>query len=64
MKVSFKFKVLIYTLLNVTTFFFSAVAAIQGSMSLQRGLFIYLASALWINFLSWAWFRMKDKGQL
>jgi hypothetical protein len=64
MKVSVKYKVLGYSIMNFSTLFFSATAAIQGRMSIQWGLIIYLASALWINLLVWVWFRMKDKGSL
>jgi hypothetical protein len=61
MKLSLKQRVLIYTVMNFGTFFFSAIAAIQGRMSLERGLIIWLASALWINSLLWYSFKMRDK---
>jgi hypothetical protein len=64
MKITRRFKVLIYTVMNISTFSFSALAAIQGQMSIQRGLIIYLASALWINLLFWYVFRMNDKRSL
>jgi hypothetical protein len=63
-KVSFGVKVLVYVVMNLSTFFFSAIAAIQGRMSIQWGLIIYLASAFWINLMVWGWFKMKDKGSL
>ena len=61
MMISVKQKVLSYTVINISTFFFSATAAIQGQMSFQRGFIIYLASSLWINLLFWYVFRMNDK---
>lgn len=61
MKISRRFKVLIYAVMNISTFFFSATATIQEQMSLQRGLIIYLASAVWINLLFWYVFRMSDR---
>jgi len=64
MKVSFKVKLLCYTVLNISTLFFSCIAFIEGEMSIQRGLIIYLASAFWINIIVWFWFRMKGKGSL
>ena len=60
-KVSLKFKVLCYTVMNFSTFFFSATAAIQERMSLQRGLIIYLAAAACINLFFWYAFRSSDK---
>jgi hypothetical protein len=61
MKSSRRFKMLIYVVMNISTFFFSAIAAIQEQMSIQRGLIIYLASAFWINLLLWYVFRTSDR---
>lgn len=61
MKVSLRQKVLTYTVLNFSTVFFSAVAAIQGQMSVQWALVIYLLSTLWMNLLVLYVFRMNDK---
>lgn len=63
-KVSIKLKVVCYTVLNVSTFFFSAVTAIQEQMSLPWAITTCLASAAWINFLLWLLFRMKEKRSL
>jgi len=60
-KVSVKTKVLTYTVMNFSTFFFSATAAIEGQMSLQRGLIIYVASAASINLFFWYVFRANDR---
>ena len=60
MKVSARQKVISYTVMNISTLFFTAIAAIQGRMSIQWSLIIYLASALWINSLFWFVFRMND----
>jgi hypothetical protein len=54
-------KVLVYVVINISLPFVSAYASIQGHMSIQRGLIIYLASAFWINLLLWYLFRMSDR---
>jgi hypothetical protein len=61
MKVNLKYKVLCYVVMNLSTLFFSVIAAIQGQMTIQWGLIIYLASAVWINFFFWFVFKMNDK---
>jgi len=63
MKVSVKVKAFCYVGMNFGVLFFSFVCLVQG-VSTQRSLIIYLASAVWINLMLWAGFRMRDKGTL
>lgn len=54
-------KMLVYVVINISLPFISAYASIQGHLSIQRGLLIYLTSAFWINLLFWYAFRMSDR---
>ena len=60
-KFSFNYKALCYVVANLSAPVFVAVVAIQGSLSIQTGLIIYVVSAAWINFLFWFLFRIRDK---
>ncbi len=63
MKVSGKVKAFCYVGMNFGVLFFSIVGLIDG-VSAERSLIILLASAVWINFMLWLGFRIREKGSL
>ena len=63
MKVSGKVKAFCDVGMNVGVLFFSIVGLIDG-VSAERSLIILLASAVWINFMLWLGFRIREKGSL
>ena len=62
MKISPKFKVFIYVVMNIGILIWYGIIALQN-VSPRNGLIILLASAVWMNVLLWFLFRMREKNQ-
>jgi hypothetical protein len=60
MKVSLKVKAFCYAMANLSLIGLCGMQIIE-SAPLSRTLIIYIASLVWINFLFWFMFRLRDK---
>ena len=63
MKVSAKVKAFCYFGMNFGVLFFSLVTLIDGA-SIEKSLFTYCCSAIWINLMLWLGFRLREKGKI
>ena len=59
-KISSRFKLFIYAAMNAGVLFFSSVVLVQGA-SARASLIIYLVSAVLLNLMLWAGFKIKDR---